>query len=63
MIILTPIRLFQQIKGEYSFLLESVEGGEKWAKYSFIGNNPFLVFSVREGKAYLEHFTEGGKGD
>lgn len=55
---LTPILLFQQIKGEYSFLLESVEGGEKWAKYSFIGNNPFLVFSVREGKAYVEHVRE-----
>lgn len=54
---LTPIRLFQQVKGEYSFLLESVEGGEKWAKYSFIGNNPFLIFSVKHGEAYLEHFT------
>lgn len=58
---LTPILLFQQIKGEYSFLLESVEGGEKWAKYSFIGNNPFLVFSVQKGKAYLEHFRDGEK--
>src|SRR5690606_17578042 len=29
--------------------------------YSFIGNNPFLVFSVKKGKAYLEHFSEGKK--
>lgn len=58
---LTPIRLFQQIKGKYSFLLESVEGGEKWAKYSFIGNNPFLLYSVRDGQVYLDHFTEGGQ--
>ncbi len=50
----TPIRLFQQIKGPYSFLLESVEGGEKWARYSFIGDQPFLIFSARDGKAYLE---------
>lgn len=56
---LTPIRLFQQIKEEYSFLFESVEGGEKWARYSFIGNNPFLLFSVTDGQAKLERFVDG----
>jgi anthranilate synthase component 1 len=53
---LTPIRLFQQMKEKYSFLLESVEGGEKWARYSFIGNKPFMLFSVRQGQAYIKRF-------
>jgi len=40
----TPISLFKRFKNdEYCFLLESVEGGEKWARYSFIGKNPFLI--------------------
>ncbi|OAQ20962.1 anthranilate synthase component I [Thermosulfurimonas dismutans] len=41
----TPISLFYKaFTGHYGFLLESLEGGEKWARYSFIGLNPFLVF-------------------
>lgn len=33
----TPVSAFKKIEGEYSFLLESVEGGEKIARYSFLG--------------------------
>src|SRR3990172_7418595 len=34
----TPLSAFMKIdKGDYSFLLESVEGREKWARYSFFG--------------------------
>ncbi len=45
----TPISLFYKVfVGHYGFLLESLEGGEKWARYSFIGINPFLVFRSRE---------------
>lgn len=41
----TPISLFYKIFDDgYGFLLESVEGAEKWARYSFIGINPFLIF-------------------
>lgn len=40
----TPISIFKRIEAEgHCFLLESVEGGEKWARYSFIGRNPFLT--------------------
>lgn len=41
----TPVSAFKRFyKNKYSFLLESVEGGEKWARYSFIGLNPKLIF-------------------
>jgi anthranilate synthase component 1 len=40
----TPISLFKRYEdSKYCFLLESVEGGEKWARYSFIGKNPFMI--------------------
>ncbi|OEF98715.1 anthranilate synthase component I [Desulfuribacillus alkaliarsenatis] len=43
----TPISIFNRIVHEKNvFLLESVEGGEKWARYSFIGKNPFLIATL-----------------
>lgn len=40
----TPIRLYSRIKeAPYSFLLESVEGGVRWSRYSIIGTKPFQV--------------------
>ncbi len=43
----TPISIFNKIVDERNvFLLESVEGGEKWARYSFIGKNPFLIATI-----------------
>jgi anthranilate synthase component 1 len=36
----TPVSAFKKIAGAYSFLLESVEGGEKIARYSFLGTCP-----------------------
>ena len=48
----TPVSAFRKIdSGGYAFLLESVEGGEKWARYSFLGSNPSLVFKSRGGSA------------
>jgi anthranilate synthase component 1 len=41
--------------GPYSFLLESVEGGEKWARYSFLGTDPLLVLSAKNGRITLRH--------
>ena len=44
----TPVSVFLKIKkGDYSFLLESVEGQEKIARYSFLGTNPSLIFKSR----------------
>lgn len=34
----TPVSAYKKIESEYSFLLESVEGGEKIARYSFLGS-------------------------
>ncbi|MFC5403803.1 anthranilate synthase component I [Cohnella soli] len=51
----TPIRVFQHLsKDERAFLLESVEGGVKWARYSFIGTDPFLVLKLKKGELTLE---------
>ncbi|MFV1884900.1 MAG: anthranilate synthase component I [Balneola sp.] len=43
--VLTPVSLFLNIRegAEYPFLLESVEGGEQLARYSFIGRNPYQI--------------------
>ena len=41
----TPVSALCKIdNGEYAFLLESVEGGENIAQYSFLGSNPSLIF-------------------
>jgi len=51
----TPIRLFQHFAGEKrSFLLESVEGGIKWARYSYIGTDPFMVIRGKNGRMTIE---------
>ena len=43
----TPVSAFLKInQGGYSFLLESVEGGERLARYSFIGTDPYRVLST-----------------
>lgn len=44
----TPLSAFLRLRpGPYAFLLESVEGGEKWARYSFLGTDPLMVFTAK----------------
>lgn len=44
----TPVSAYLKItRGGYSFLLESVEGGEQLARYSFIGTEPYRVLTTR----------------
>lgn len=44
----TPISIFKKVAtGSESFLLESVEGGERWGRYSFIGHRPQLLVKAR----------------
>ncbi len=45
----TPVSAYLKIaRGNYSFLLESVEGGEHIARYSFIGTEPSLILKARD---------------
>ena len=51
----TPVSAYLKIaRPPYSFLLESVEGGEHIARYSFIGTEPTKVFRTGEGEEYGE---------
>ena len=63
----TPVSAFLKIDdGQYSFLLESVEGGEKWARYSFLGSRPSVVLRssgheveiIRNGKSEKRLFEK-----
>src|ERR1700748_1470097 len=54
--LLTPVSAYLRIAqgARYSFLLESVEGGEKIARYTFAGANPGEVFRYASGGCGLE---------
>ena len=55
----TPLSLFRRLDdGRTSFLFESVEGGEKWARYSFIGTGARAVFRARGRDV---EWSEGGR--
>src|SRR4051794_10084811 len=44
---LTPVTAFCKVQeGEWSFVLESVVGGEKVGRYSFVGAGPFRRFQA-----------------
>src|SRR5262245_56262908 len=53
---LTPVSVFLKLEKdrEYAFLLESVEGGETVARYSFLGCDPFLICRFKKGQPAAE---------
>ena len=57
---LTPVSAFLKIAehSDYAFLLESVEGGEQVARYSFLGKDPFLILRSRAGKTIVQRAGE-----
>ncbi|HVZ74444.1 MAG TPA: anthranilate synthase component I [Polyangia bacterium] len=58
----TPVSAYAKLgRGPYSFLLESVVGGEKWAAYSFVGVKPRAV--VRAKGDEVEVLTPDESGD
>lgn len=54
--IITPITLLRKIAAENKrfYLLESVEGGEKWGRYSFLGYDPVMRVSCSEREVVIE---------
>ena len=71
---LTPVTAFRKIQeGDWSFLFESVIGGERVGRYSFVGSGPFLRFQAwghtvrietlgREGEVPAEPRAPGSAG-
>src|SRR5215471_2644557 len=59
--LLTPVAAYLKIErlSPYSFLLESIEGGEKVARYSFLGYDPYAIVRSNAGKVTVE--TSSGK--
>ncbi len=57
----TPLTLFSKVADDrnHVFLFESMEGGEKWGRFSFIGYDPLVTFS---SKADAVTVKELGKG-
>src|SRR5215217_3092504 len=58
--LLTPVSAFLKIAehSDYAFLLESVEGGEQIARYSFLGKDPFLILRSRAGRTVIDRAGE-----
>ena len=48
----TPIEVLKNIarRSNGYYLLESVEGGEKWGRYSFLGYDPIAYLKIQDGK-------------
>jgi anthranilate synthase component I len=63
---LTPVSAFTNLVGDgEGFLFESVEGGERWGRYSFVGRRPLATLTARgpsvtaEGRLGLASSEEG----
>jgi len=54
--ITTPIALLRKISriSDRYYLLESIEGGEKWGRYSFLGYNPIARVTCKNGEITIE---------
>lgn len=52
----TPIAVLKNIKAISSryYLLESVENGEKWGRYSFLGFNPVVQLKCKDGRLHIQ---------
>jgi anthranilate synthase component 1 len=62
---LTPVSAFLKVAehSDYAFLLESVEGGEQVARYSFLGKDPFLILRSRSGKTIVDRMGESTESE
>src|SRR5215510_4483719 len=56
---LTPVSAFCKVQeGEWAFLFESVVGGERLGRYSFVGSGPFYRFEAFDRRVV----TQAGRG-
>ncbi len=54
----TPVSAFRKLDdGRFSYLLESIEGGEKWGRYSFLGSAPSVI--IRSKGNLVETISDG----
>ena len=58
----TPFTVYSRLSrgGRNPFLLESVEGGEHVARYSFAGVDPFRIVEIRDGGVLVDGVPEEG---
>jgi anthranilate synthase component 1 len=57
---LTPVSAFCKIQeGDWAFLFESVVGGERLGRYSFLGSGPFLRFQAFGNRVHLQETSAG----
>jgi len=53
--LVTPVAAFARLVGDApGFLLESVEHGERWSRWSFVGRDPLLTLTSRGGRLTIE---------
>ena len=51
----TPVAAFLRLEPRSdAFLLESVEGGERWARYSFVGGDSFGIVAAKDGRVTVK---------
>jgi anthranilate synthase component 1 len=51
----TPVAAYTKLVGDGpGFLLESVEGAERWARFSFVGRNPSATLILRDGTVEID---------
>ena len=62
--LLTPVSAFLTVAehADHAFLFESVEGGERLARYSFLGKDPFLVLRSVGGRTLCREAGRHGGG-
>jgi anthranilate synthase component 1 len=56
----TPVSAYLKLVGDAAgFLLESVEGGERWGRYSFIGRNPRIILESKNDEILVSGSVPG----
>ena len=60
----TPVAAYAKLVGDGTgFLLESVEHGERWSRFSFVGRDPSATLTARDGRVELDGLLPDGIPD